>query len=438
MLGLIILSAVLVIANGLYVAAEFAIVTCSKIELQKRADQGSMAARKILDVRRDPRNMNRYIATAQVGITLASLALGMVAEPAIAGGLAQLLGLEDSHSPWLVLAAILVMTYPHVVVGEMIPKALALHRPTEGVLLLRPFMNLSRWVFSLLVISMDALGNKILGWMGMPLPDEARRLFSREELEMVVHHSRTQGVVGRSEELMVENIFDLGERTAGDIMTPRVNMDALPSDVPLEEIYGFFDEHQHSRVPIYTDTPDQIVGLLYCKDLARYWAQDDESAFDLLEHLRPPRFVPRSTAVDELLRLFQRERLQMVIVLDEHGGTAGLVTFEDVIEEVVGEIRDEFDEEEEPLTELEPGILHVQGDLLLDELAQYLRIELEHPSVRTVAGLLQEELRNLPKVGQGVEWHGLNFHVLGMTGRQVTRVEVRVPQPSDEKLEASE
>ncbi len=423
MSALVLIITVLIVVNGLYVAAEFAIVTCSKIDLQRRADSGSLAARKVLDVRRDPQRMNRYIATAQVGITLASLALGMVAEPAIAGGLAKLLDLESDHSIGLMLVAILIMTYPHVVVGEMIPKALALKKPTLGVLFLKPFMDLSRAFFTPLVVTLDAIGNKLLSTFGMPLPDETRRLYSAEELEMVVQHSRAQGEVGRGEELMIENIFDLDQRSATDIMTPRVKIDALPDDSTLAQAQEFFVEHQHSRVPLYSGTPDNITGVLYCKDLARHWVrQEVESDLRLL--VRPPRFVPGSTSVGDLLQIFRAERLQMLIVLDEHGGTAGVITFEDVIEEVVGEIRDEFDEEEEPLQEIEPGKLLVQGDLLLDELGQYLKRSLEHDSVRTVAGLLQEELHNLPEPDQAISWNGLAFRVISMSGRQVEKVEV--------------
>jgi magnesium and cobalt exporter, CNNM family len=415
----------LIVINGIYVAAEFAIIACSKTKLTMMADEGSQKARQVLEIRREPARMNRYIATAQVGITLASLGLGMIGEPAIAKGMAKFVGEEVAHSPWMAIFAILLLTYPHVVIGEMVPKALALTKPTDMALVLRVFMKLSRFVFRPLVWFLDTVGNSLLKLAGIPQADESRRLFSPDELEMVVNQARAGGLVAGSEELMVENIFDLSERVAADIMTPRVKVDGISRDATLAEAFESFREHRYSRLPVYNETIDNIVGLLYSKDLARHYASKGDSG-ELAELIRKPRLIPRSMPVEDILALFRSERIQMMVVLDEFGGTAGLVTFEDLVEEVVGEIQDEFDMEENPIEEIGDGLLRVQGELLIEELAQHLKRPLSHPNVKTVGGLILDAVHDEPHTGDSTIWNKIEFRASAVTERHIDFVEVRL------------
>jgi CBS domain containing-hemolysin-like protein len=349
----------------------------------------------------------------------------MIGEPAIAEGMVGIVGEEMAHSPWMAVVAILLLTYPHVVLGEMIPKALALTKPTSSALKLRLLMSVSLFVYKPLVWFLDSVGNKLLKLMGIAQVDETRRLFSPDELEMVVNQSRAGGLVGSTEELMVQNIFDLSERVAADIMTPRVKVDGISDDHSVKEAFIAFRDHRFSRMPVYKESLDNIVGVLYCKDLARHYAAEGETG-KLTTLVRKPRFIPHSTPVEDVLAVFRAERIQMVVVLDEFGGTAGLVTFEDVVEEVVGEIQDEFDLEQNPIDEVEDGLLRVQGELLIEELAQYLKTSLAHPNVKTVGGLMLEATHDAPKVGDSTVWNNLEFRTLAVTERHVDTVEVRV------------
>ena len=428
----------LILLNGIYVAAEFAIIACSKTKLTVMADQGGGKARQVLEIRRSPARMNRYIATAQVGITLASLGLGMIGEPAIAHAMAGFVGEEAAHSPWMAIVAILLLTYPHVVIGEMVPKAVALTKPTKAALALRFFMRMSQWIFKPLVWFLDTVGANLLKLAGIPQADENRRLFSPDELEMVVNQAREGGLVAGSEELMVENIFDLSERVAADIMTPRVKVDGISWDASLGEAFEAFREHRFSRLPVYKDTIDNIVGVVYSKDLARHYASRGESG-ELADLIRKPRLIPRSMPVEDILEVFRSERIQMMVVLDEFGGTAGLVTFEDLVEEVVGEIQDEFDTEENPIVKIGDDLFRVQGELLLEELAQYLKRPLSHPNVKTVGGLIIDAVHDEPHLDDTTVWNNIEFKVVALTERHVDFAEVRLlPEPEPEEDEKTE
>lgn len=420
--------AVLVLLNGLFVAAEFGIVGSSKTRLNSMALEGSKGAEAVLSIRRDNDRMNRYIATAQVGITIVSLGLGMYGEPVLAGWMSEAAGHHDEghgHSPWFTLAAILLLTYPHVVIGEMVPKALALQNAVGTAIRLRHVMGLIEKLFLPLVVALNAIGNGLLRLFRIPAPDETMHLFSPEEIEMVVHESREGGLVGDTEELMIENIFDLSERTAVQVMTPRTRLVGIPADLDIAEALAQVCNTRYSRHPVYQGDLDTIQGLLYTKDLARHYAHHGTEG-NLKDLLRPVRFVPESTPAEELLALFRRERIQFAVVLDEYGGTAGVVTLEDVVEEVVGEIQDEFDQELPPLRELRPNVYEVRGDLLLEELSQTLRLDLEHPTVDTVGGLVMAQRQGLPAQGDTVEWERLRLTVLAMSKTSVERVRLEV------------
>ncbi|MBI3927822.1 MAG: HlyC/CorC family transporter [Armatimonadetes bacterium] len=416
---------VLIALNGVFVAAEFAIVGSSKTRLASLAEQGSAGARALLSIRRDPDKMNRYIATAQVGITLASLGLGMYGEPVVARWLGGSPRAHegDGHGVGLTVAAILLLTYPHVVLGEMVPKSVALESPVRAALALRHVMSLVERLTLPLVVSLNAIGNGLMRLCRIPPVDESRHLYSPEELELVVRESHEGGLVGTTEELMVENIFDLSERTAGQVMTPRTRVEGLRVELSLKEALARVCETGFSRHPVYRESLDHVAGLLYTKDLARHYAHHG-TAGTIPELMRPARFVSEATPVEKLLQIFRQEHLQMAVVLDEFGGTAGVVTLEDVVEEVVGEIQDEFDEEQPLVRELGPRVYEVRGELLLQELEQNLDRPLSHPEVDTVGGLFLASLHDVPENGALIEWAGIRWTALEVSGSAVLRVQV--------------
>jgi CBS domain containing-hemolysin-like protein len=421
----------LIVLNGLFVAAEFSIVTVPPTRLARLVEDGSKAAQRVLSVLRNPNRQNGYIATAQVGITIASLGLGMYGEEVVAewfrAGLGRLDALAEPlvHTLGLVLAVGL-LTYLHVVIGEMIPKSLALQSAESTVLRLDWPMRVSGWLFRPMVVVLNGLGNRIVHLLGVAPLDAQSRLYSPDELEMIVDESVEGGLLESSEQLYIENIFDLHERTAGQVMTPRTRIVGIPVNARPEAVFRRLCETRQTRYPLYEGNLDQIVGMLHIKDIARLTVQG-ETGFDLGKLARPAAYVPESLTVEKTLMRFRSEGLQMAIVIDEYGGTSGLVTLEDLIEEVVGEIQDEFDQEIQPFEVLAPRVLRVRGDLILDELEQHFDLPVETPEVDTVGGLVMAILRRIPRPGDSIDFAGVTFTVEEVRGLAVQTVIVRLP-----------
>lgn len=425
----------LILLNALFVAAEFSIVAVPKTRLVQAADRGSQRARHVLRILSKPDSQNRYLATAQIGITIASLGLGMYGEHTLADWLLQPLSrfgrLSEplAHTAATILA-IGLLTYMHVVLGEMVPKSLALQHAEATVLRLDGTMAFISKLFSPIILLFNGIGNMVVRAMGIPAAGAQARLFSPEELEYLVDESAEGGLMEPGEQLFIENIFDLRERTVGRIMTPRNHIIGLPITATEEDVLAFVCEERHSRYPIYENDLDDIVGMLHVKTLARQQANRDRQAFDLRQLVRPVAYVPESLPLDQMLIRFRRERRQLVIVVDEYGGTAGLITLEDVVEEVVGEILDEFDQEIPPLERLSPILARVRGDLLIDELNQLLELEIEHPEVDTVGGLVMSELGRVAQPGDTAQVGVVRLEVEIVEGLAVQTVLVHLAEES--------
>lgn len=431
----------LILLNGLFVAAEFSIVAAPRTRIAQRAERGSRSARHVLGILNDPTRQNRYLATAQVGITLASLGLGMYGEHVVAdwllaplerfGHLAEPL----AHSIATIFA-IGLLTYVHVVLGEMIPKSLALQYAETSVLRLDDPMNVLGRLFSPVVFILNGIGNRIVRLMGIPLADASTRLFSPDELEFLVEESTEGGLIEPSEQLFIENIFDLRERSVSQVMTPRNKMVGIPVTANEEEVLELACAGRHSRFPIYEQDLDQIVGILHIKDLARRQVHPRD-AFKLGNLLHTALFVPEALSLEQMLIRFRGEHMPIAIVVDEFGGTAGLVTLEDLVEEVVGEILDEFDQELPPLEVVQPGLVRVRGDLLVDELNQICDLDLDHPEADTVGGLVMALLGRVASAEDVAEYAGVTFTVESVEGLAVRTILVRW-QAGDAVREAAE
>lgn len=422
---------VLIALNGVFVAAEFAIIAAPYTRLTALAEEGSRAARHVLSIQRDPDQQNRYLATAQVGITIVSLGLGMYGEHVAAEWFLELLHnlgrLAEplAHTAASILAVGL-LTYLHVVLGEMVPKSLALQTAERMVLALEQPMLWMERLLRPLVWVLNAIGNRIVHLLGVQPLDAASRLYSPEELEFIVDESFEVGLLESSERRFIENIFDLSERTVGQIMTPRTRIVGIEVHASLQEVLHRLCETRQTRYPLYEGDLDQVVGILHIKDLARRQAHGHLDG-KLGELKRPAVFLPESLTLEKTLLRFRAEGLQIAIVIDEFGGTAGLVTLEDLMEEVVGEIQDEFDQEIPPIEELSEGVLRVRGDLILDELNQLYDLNLEYPQVDTVGGLVMAALGRIPEPGDRVEFDGVSFEVESISGLAVQTILVRLP-----------
>jgi len=427
LLPLVIITA-LILINGLFVAAEFSIIGVRPSRIEQLAAQGNRAARWVQSVLADSRHTDRYIAAAQLGVTLASLGLGMYAEPAISHLLEEPLhdwfGLEGGaiHTVSFIIA-LSIVTYLHIVLGEMVPKSLALHNTERTVLTLAHIMQPVGKLFAIPIHILNHIGLWTLKLLHIPPPGKNSRLYTLDELELVVSESYAEGLLEQEARELLINLLDFAEERVERVMTPRPLMTAIPRTIGEEELLQIFESTPYSRLPVYGENIDDIVGVVHLKDLVRQ--QLSGKPFDLDSLLHPVAYVPETLPVKELLARLKEQHQQIAIVMDEHGGTLGLVTMEDILEEVVGEVRDEFDAEEEPVRRIAPGHLLVQGTVQLDDLDDYIVLDRAGYDVHTVGGLVWAVLGRRPQVGDTVTLGNATLRVDEMEGLTVRRVSIR-------------
>lgn len=425
---------ILILLNGVFVAAEFAIIAAPKTRITQLANKGSKIASQVLRIIENPNLLNRYITTAQIGITIVSLGLGMYGENVLAEWLVGLLhpleGLAEPTAHTIAMvAAVGVLTYIHVVFGEMIPKSLALQTSETTVLTLFRPMYIVEKIFFPLVLLLNQLGLWIIKVLGVPPPDSNAHLLTSEDLEYIVEESSERGILGSSDQLFIENILDLEERTADQAMTPRNRICGIPVDATRTRALQIICETTKTRYPVYEGDLDKIIGILHIKDLARHIVHNpDAEIINYYELVRPANFVPEKLPLDELLIRFRSGNFQIATIFDEYGGTSGIVTLEDLIEEVVGEIQDEFDEERPPIEELSPHLLRVRGDVILDELRQLYHLDWHHGGAVTIGGLVMAELGRIPKPKDVVQYQGVKIEVVNVAGLAVEDVFIFLPE----------
>ena len=420
----------LVLLNGLFVAAEFAIVGAPRAAIDARASRGDRLAVLVQSVLRDPRKQDRYIATAQLGITLASLGLGMYGEHVVAEAIyARLDG--PGLPAWLAshgLAsglAIAILTYFHIVVGEMVPKSLALQKAERLVLWITPPML---WIKNLLfpfVVALNGLGNALLRRVGVDRQvQNAEQYYTAEELQLIVQESEELGAIRAESSHVLQELFEFGERLAGEVMVPRVRISGIEIGTPPGRLRDLLGRTPHTRYPIYEGDLDHIVGVVHVKDLLRVLLNGEVIAQG---HARPVPVVPETAPIDSVLDMMRRERTQMVVVIDEHGGTAGVVTLEDLFEEVVGDI-DESPAAPPSVYRDRQGRLRVPGTMRVDEVGSLFDLELEHEEVDSVSGLILTLLGRPADVGDSVRYGRLQFDVTAVKGHGVDEAAVSLAE----------
>jgi len=420
MTALLIISA-LILLNGIFVAAEFAIVGAPRAAIDRKAQGGNRLAQRVQRVLDDPKQQDRYIATAQLGITVASLGLGMYGEHVVSDAIFRILG---SHGlpQWLAshgiasTVAVGVLTYFHIVVGEMVPKSVALQYAETMALWITPPMLWIRNALFPFVLVLNEIGNRVLKILGVNRQAQnADQYYTAEELQLVVQESEDLGAIRAESGRMLQELFEFGDLTAGEVMVPRVRVVGIPLGTEPPQIRELLSRHAHTRYPIYERDLDHILGMVHIKDLLRVLLRDEPIR---RTHARPLPLVPETAALDSVLATMRRERTQMVIVLDEHGGTSGVVTLQDLFEEVVGEI------EEGPggarqVHRDAMGRLRVPGTMRLDELGQHFDLDLEHEDVDSVSGLVLTLLGRTPSVGDSVRYERLQLEVTAVKGHGV-------------------
>jgi CBS domain containing-hemolysin-like protein len=424
----------LIFLNGLFVAAEFAIIAAPKTRIAQQANRGSKVAIQVLKIIKSPDLQNRYITTAQVGITIVSLGLGMYGEHVLTEWLAGILHpLESLAEPTAhtiaTVAAVGLLTYLHVVIGEMIPKSLALQNSEAAVLILTRPMFIVEKLFFPLVLLLNQLGIGVTKLLRLPPPDSNAHLLTSAELEYIIGESSGRGLLERSDQLFIENILDLEERTAEQAMTPRNRICSIPADANRKRVIEIICETTKTRYPVHEGDLDKIIGVLHIKDLAREIVHNpDAETINYHKLVRPAFFIPETLPLDELLVRFRGGNSHIAILFDEYGGTSGIITLEDLIEEVVGEIQDEFDEETIPIEELSPHLLRVRGDVILDELRQLYHLDWQYEEAVTIGGLVMTELGRIPKPMDVVRYQGVKIEVAKIDGWAVEEVFIFLPE----------
>lgn len=410
----------LVIANALFVAAEFAIVGAPRASIEHQAAEGGRLARHVARILDSPRLQDRYIATTQLGISLASLGLGMYGEHELAAWIAPWLAPLDA-SRWIAahsaasIIAVAVLTYVHIVFGEMVPKALALQGAERTALVLSPLIAIVEIPVRPLVIALNAVGTGLLAVIGIRRREvESERLHTSEELQLIIRESQEGGLLRGESAQILRELFEFGDLTAGQVMVPRVQLVAIPVGLEVDELRELVRANAHTRYPIYSGSLDQIIGSVHIKTLLRHIiASRPVTASDA----RPLPYVPATTPLGDVLAAMRRSRAQMAVVMDEQGGTAGVVTIEDLFEEVVGDI--EEGRARTPIVRLGPGRIRARGTVRLKEVGEVLGLLLERPDVQTVSGLVLAELERPAAVGDTVQWGGATFEVTAIAGRGV-------------------
>jgi CBS domain containing-hemolysin-like protein len=416
---------VLIILNAMFVAAEFAIVGAPRAAIDARAARGDRMARAVQSVLRDPQNQDRYIATAQLGITVASLGLGMYGEHVLADTIYELVD-HPSVPTWFVshgiasVLAIAVLTYFHIVVGEMVPKSLALSQAERMALWITPPMQwLTTLVFPLIVV-LNGLGNAVLRLVGVNRQARnADQYYTPEELQMIVQESEELGALRADSGQMLQDLFEFGDLTAGEAMVPRVRITGVPVGSTPEAIRRILAKSPHTRYPIIEGDLDHIVGMIHIKDMLRVLLRRQTIGPG---HARPLPLVPETAPLDDVLAMMRRERSQMAVVIDEHGGTSGVVTVEDLFEEVIGEVSEGA--AGNPVRHDARGRLLVPGTMRVDELGQQFDLDLEHEEVDSVSGLVLTLLGRPAQIGDTVRYERLQIEVTALQGHGVSEVAV--------------
>ena len=425
----------LIAMNGLFVAAEFAIVTAPRPKLRGLVNEGSKKAAQLLNILSSPELQNRYITTAQVGITIASLGLGMYGEHVIADWLISPLHNFTEMSEGLAHTISTVLsvgfqTYLHVVLGEMIPKSYALHTASQTVMVLYTPLNIAERLFFPVVYILNKISLSVIKNLSLTQSEENSRLLTSDDLEFVVEESMESGFLESTDQLFIENILDLDERTARQVMTPRNRIFAISIDTPPEKIIQLICETNKTRYPIFDSTLDNILGVLHLKDLARWQTKHGGTPENIHTLLRPVIFIPESLPLSKLLYKFRAEQSHIAIALDEFGGTSGIITLEDLIEEVVGEILDEFDQEMPPFEKLADDTIRVRGDVILEELEQHFNLVFdENNEAISIGGYIMSKLGSIPKPNETISTKGFNLTVEKVDGLAIISVLIELLNP---------
>ncbi|AAP10295.1 MULTISPECIES: hemolysin family protein [Bacillus] len=435
----LVMVAILIAFTGFFVAAEFAIVKVrsSRIDqLVAEGKRGALAAKKVTT------NLDEYLSACQLGITVTAMGLGWLGEPTIEKLLHPLFekwNLNPSISSVLTFGlAFMLMTYLHVVVGELAPKTMAIQKAEKVTLLFAaPLMMFYKVMYPFIWV-LNGSARVITGLFGLKPASEHEVAHTEEELRLILSDSYESGEINQAEYKYVNNIFEFDNRIAKEIMVPRTEIVGFYLEDSVEEHMKVIQNERYTRYPIFGEDKDDIIGMVNVKDFfIRYMTEDQKDLSSIRSYMRPIIEVMETTPIHDLLLQMQKKRIPMAVLYDEYGGTAGIVTLEDILEEIVGEIRDEYDEDEAPpIQHVNEQHIIVDGKVLISEVKDLFGLHIEEDDVDTIGGWIMMQNHEIEE-GQHVEAEGFEFKVLEKDAYQIKRVEIRKMEQEQEEEKAA-
>jgi putative hemolysin len=428
----------LIVLNGFFVAAEYSLVSIRRTRIDQLVEEGNPRAKL---VQKAIENIGFYIAAIQLAITVASIATGLVAEPALGRIIEVPLLLLNTPESWLktisTIGALLISSFIAVIFAELVPKSIAIQRAESlAMVLIVPLMGFA-WVFGPLSRMLAWIGGGVVSLFGVKAVAGHHTAHSEEEIRMIVNASSQQGVLENDEKELVYKVFDLTDTTLRRVMTPRPKMIAIEADATLKELLELDSDHNYSRLPVYEDTTDHIVGVVKISEVLKHLNE--------LEHVKvrdivhETYFAPETMRVPELLRKLKEKKMHMAIVVDEFDGTAGVVTLEDLLEELVGEIYDESDEPEEVLIQrLDDGVMVLEASMKIDQVENALGIDVGEElegEFDTLSGFIYHQFGYIPQQGEETEFEGWVFQIEEADERRILKVRVTKKQDENQPPE---
>jgi putative hemolysin len=414
----------LLLVNAFFVAAEYGLVTSRRTRIMELQHAGNRRARAVLRITKDP---PRFIAAMQLGVTISSLGIGALGEQVLAHRFSAVMA-----SFLAVILALLIVTYLHVVIGELVPKGIALGHPERTALAVSGPVRLFFVVFRPLIWLLEESTNLILRALRLEPPGSEHEAHSEAELRMLLSSSAEQGEIEQGEQEMLYKVFDFADKEVSDVMVPRPEVIAISIALPPEEALKAVLESPYTRYPVYRESLDDIVGVLHIRDLIGAMHDKGIVAVDLETIIRPAYMVPETKDLAALLTEFRRTNQHMAVVIDEYGSMEGIVTLEDLLEEIVGEIEDEFDLPDETVEQVDEDTIRVDGTFPIDDFNERFKTDLPVEDYHTIAGFVFGLLGRGAEPGDEVQWDGLTFHIDSVEGQRIDRLTVNF-QPWHER-----
>jgi len=424
----VVLLVLLIALNGLFAMSEIAVISFNDKKLKHLAQEGNRKAQILVRLTGEP---SKFLATIQVGVTLSGLMSSAIAADTFVDLIVRAVGDIGINEHVLRMVTIVLITmilaYINLVFGELVPKRIGMNNPEKTSFAVTGILNVTSRIARPFVMLLSASTNGVLRLLGVPTGASDNDV-TEEEIRMMIDVGEEDGTIGEEEREMLHNIFDFDDRTVGDVMTHRIDLEALPVGAALKDVIDQAVGCGHSRFPVYEGDLDNIIGVLYIKDMLVLVGQQPEH-FAIRDYMRPVKYLPESAKCNDVFEEFRREKVQMAVVVDEYGGTAGAVTMEDLLETIVGSIQDEYDEEEEEIVKMSSDHFLLDGAVLIDDVADELQIKFNPESdFDTIAGFVTDRLRHLPQEGESVEYSGFRFTVTKTEEHRVALIEaVRLP-----------